>query len=175
MRVFDYAGRENVIRPKIRVVISNMAWIYKPHLTDVEVFQYKKSLSVIPKVMNTNDGAQSIEMYRETKNYIGVPRAYFRQEFTEDTDRYDITYDVCEGRKLPFNEFKIKLREDQQHFVDVFLGSLMVGNWGCGIGEAYTGFGKSVVGITLAENLKVNTLIIVHNEEIRNVWAETMC
>ena len=163
-----------MIKPKIKVIISNMAWIDKSTISPVDLFQIKKPLYVMPKAMN-NDGDQSIEMFRETPTHIGIPRVYFRMYFDVHDETYDISYDLCAGRRLPFNEKKITLRSvDQEPFVAEMVQSLTVGNWGCGIGEAYTGFGKSVVGIKIAESLSLNTLILVHNEEIKNVWQQAL-
>jgi len=158
---------------KKKVIISNMAWIEKKTMTPVEIFKHKKALSIIPRVMN-DEGQQSILMYRETDDWFGIPRHYFRKT-TADHSLYEVSYDICHGRRLPKNEYKIELRtEDQRPFCDEMLNVLTVGNWGCGIGEAYTGFGKSVVGVKLAEELGVNTLILVHNEEIRDVWVNAL-
>lgn len=161
-----------MIKKRKKAIISNMAWIDKSMLTAIEIFQYKKLLSIMPKTMS-DEGSQSIEMYRETPEYFGVPRNYFRK--THDLTFFDITYDICSGRRIPKNTFEIKLRtEDQEPFVAAMLDCLTIGNWGCGIGEGYTGFGKSVVGISIAEQIGVNTLILVHNEEIRDVWVNAL-
>lgn len=160
------------MKPKRKVLISNMAWLQKKDFSDVELFQLKKALRVMPRVMD-EEGQQSIEMYRETDDLIGVPRVYFRSTF--DPRLCDITYDICQGRRLPRNSNEITLRsEDQEPFVRDMIDSLTVGNWGCGIGEAYTGFGKSVTGIKIAELLAVNTFILVHNEEIKEVWVNAL-
>lgn len=156
------------MKTKHDVIISNLAWIDKKHLTEVDIFQIKKPLRVTPNVMDA-DGVQSIDMFRETETHLGVPRNYFRLTF--NPQYYNISYDLCQGRRLPFNQFKIELRpEDQEPFVMEMVNVQQLGNWGCGIGEGYTGFGKSVCGIRIAELLNRNTLIIVHNEEIRDVW-----
>jgi hypothetical protein len=147
-----------------------MAWINKDDLSLVDQFQLKKLLRIIPKSV---DDVRPIQMYRETETHLGVPRVFFRKKFS--MDNVDVTYDICNGRRLPKNEFNISLRkEDQAVFVDELLDCLTVGNWGAGTGEAYTGFGKSVIGIYLAQKLAVNTLILVHNEEIRDVWVNAI-
>jgi superfamily II DNA or RNA helicase len=164
-----------MMKPKVKkkVVISNMAWIDKSTISPVEIFQFKKILSIIPKVMS-DEGSQSIEMFRETPEWFGIPRNYFRQ-FVESSG-YNISYDICLGRSIPPpKESRIELRkEDQEPFVRQMLASLTCGNWGCGIGEAYTGFGKSVIGVKIAQELGVNALILVHNEEIRDVWINAL-
>jgi len=65
-------------------------------------------------------------------------------------------------------EFNGKLREEQVVAVDAML------KYDNGVLSATTAFGKTVIGAKLIAERKVNTLIIVHTQQLLEQWKERL-
>ena len=155
----------------MKVLISNRAWIEKSSLDPVKLFLLKKELTVHPKVMK-GDGLQEFYLFKETPTHIGVPRMYFRLKF--DPSNADISYNICEGKRLPPNSMQIELLEDQKRVEETVIRAITTGSWGSGLVEAFTGFGKSPLAISIVSKLARNTIILVHTEGIEEVWIAAL-
>jgi len=155
----------------VRVTISNMAWLDKRDLSATTIFMIKQKTTIIPKKTTYGDDiVKPIEMWRETKTHLGIPRHYYRKN---SDFKNEVTYELSEGRPLPKNVKSIALREyDQEPVMDTVLTSLTCGPWGSGLLEAYTAFGKTVCAIDLICKLGGNAIILVHSDALLMQWKE---
>ncbi len=81
-----------------------------------------------------------------------------KQEYMDETNP---------GNKVNI-EFNGSLREEQQRAVDAFLA------YENGVLSATTAFGKTVIGAKLISARKVNTLVIVHRQQLLSQWRERL-
>lgn len=156
-------------------VISNMAWLEKSELSEVELFLLKKKLTLIPDAtsFDADEEVRPIHMFRETDTRFGIPRHFWQENYHGPLVKE--RYEIAEGRPITPNKKPITLRpEDQEPEVSEFLRQITRGPWGGGIFCGYTGYGKSVVGTEMALRLGRTTLILVHKEPLRNMWAENI-
>ena len=112
------------------------------------------------------DTPRIIFCFTEEKGYLGIPRGLF-DELEKRFKYAGISYST-DDRTNPGTRIKVEfsgqLYSEQQLAVDNLLKHKN------GILQAATAFGKTVVGSYIISKLKVNALIIVHNEEIANNW-----
>ena len=81
---------------------------------------------------------------------------------------YPLCCDKTQHGKAIRVEFKGKLREEQQEAV----GALI--KYDIGVLSATTAFGKTVVGANLISKRKVNTLILVHRQQLLSQWIDRL-
>ena len=157
-----------------RALISNLAWLEKSDLSDVEIFLLKKKLTIIPEVTSYDDEeVKPVAMYRETDTRLGIPKHFWQENYHGPL--VEEKFDISNGHPITPNKSKITLRpEDQEPEVSEFLRQITRGPWGGGIFRAYTGYGKSISGIEMALRLGRTTLILVHKEPLKNMWAESI-
>lgn len=160
-----------LLRSKLKVIISNMAWIEKASFKlESDIPLLRNICTIVPKVSHSHDKIiRPIKMYRETEQYFGVPRHFYRKH----SWRQDVTctYDVSEGIPLRPNSNKIVLREyDQEPVVKTLINSLIAGKWGCGLIEAFVAFGKTVCAIEIINRLGGNALVLVHSTALKDQW-----
>src|SRR5665647_99275 len=102
----------------------------------------------------TFDKPRVISLSDETQEYLCIPRGC-------QDDKTDI------GKPIRV-EFNGKLREEQVVAVDTML------KYDNGVLSATTAFGKTVIGAKLIDERKVNTLIIVHTQQLLEQWKERL-
>lgn len=156
------------------VTISNMCWMPKAAIGEVNLFLLKKNLTLVPKVTSYDPDADEapvvLEMYRETETHIGVPRAYYFQKKKADNNE---TFKVSSGRPLRKNSNTIQLRaDDQEPAVAKVLAHFKDKPFAGGIIEAFVSFGKTTSSIKLAEELGRTTIILVHKNPLKTQWME---
>lgn len=126
------------------VTISNLAWMPKAAIGEVNLFLLKKNLTLVPKVTSyggeEDEAPVVLQMYRETDTHIGVPRAYY---FMKKKGANNEIYQVSAGQPLRKNTNVINLRpDDQWPAVQTVLDHYKDKPFAGGIIEAYTAFGK---------------------------------
>lgn len=150
-----------------------MAWIEKASFkmaSDIPLLRNR--CSIIPKATFTGDMIRPIKMYRETETHFGIPRHLYRREFERKEDT-EFIYNIAHGNPLRVNSHPIKLREyDQEPVAQTLIQTLTAGEWGCGLMEAFTAFGKTVVSIEIINRLGGNALVLVHSEALKDQWVE---
>lgn len=108
-----------------------------------------------------------VECFEEEGDFLHIPRHY-KIPFTIAGATIDET---TFGEPYDF-DMKIQLMEErgQPKAVDFMVGYLR--KHGAGVLEAYTGFGKTIVGLSIAAALKRKFLVLVHMDHMIERWAE---
>jgi superfamily II DNA or RNA helicase len=128
----------------------------------------RKTLTVkpqVPKVFVSNPNAiPSYKVYQEVEDALYVPKHFGIQTFGPHKES---TRNVAQ---TPDNhwEFRGKLRDSQLPVVNSFLAPEPKD----GIISLHTGGGKTVCALYIASQIKMPTLVIVHNSFLRDQWME---
>jgi len=127
----------------------------------------RKQLTVkpyVPSVFVRPQYVKPYKVYHETESFIYLPKQF-------GIARYGLpstcTFTVSTGRDDRW-EFKGNLRDSQHLVVDTYLKPSPRDGMIC----LQTGGGKTVCGLYIASQLKVKTLIIVHNTFLKDQWEE---
>ena len=128
------------------------------------VHELRKILSVkpyVPAVFVNPRYVQKYSVYEETEEFLYVPKHFGIEKFGIPKTQRDV-------QKTPdkYWEFKGLLRPVQQQVVSSF----MLPEPHDGIISLQTGGGKTVCGLWIASQLKLPTLILVHNTFLRDQW-----
>ena len=141
---------------------------YRVFKHNVSVEELRKTLTVkpfVPKVFVPNQNAvPRYKVFSETDTHMYLPKHYGITAYgepTETTRNISTTADR-------FWEFKGSLREQQHAVVNSFLKPEAHD----GIISLHTGGGKTVCALYIASQLKLPTLVIVHNSFLRDQWEE---
>lgn len=118
----------------------------------------------IPKVFVDPRFVSRYPVYKESENYIYVPKHYGLQEFGPYGSS---TRDVACTPET-YWEFAGSLRPTQQSVVDSYLKPEPRD----GILSLQTGGGKTVCALYIASQLRVPTLVLVHSTFLRDQWIE---
>lgn len=141
---------------------------YKVAKANVPVEELRKTLTVkpyVPKVFMPNPHAiPKYRVYKETDDAMYLPKHYGLDNFGPM---------VCSTRDVPQTHdahwrFQGQLRSAQTAVVDSFLKPKPHD----GILSLHTGGGKTVCALYIASQLKLPTLVIVHNSFLRDQWEE---
>jgi len=116
----------------------------------------------IPKVFVNPRFVERYKVFTETSTHMFVPKHYGIQHFGK-----------VEGRDVPktdnkYWEFTGKMRPIQEEVVNSFLKPEPHD----GIISLQTGGGKTVCALYIASQLKLPTIILVHNTFLRDQWIE---
>jgi superfamily II DNA or RNA helicase len=141
---------------------------YKVAKRDVSAEDLRKTLTVkpfVPKVFVSNPNAvPRYKVYNETEDSLYVPKHFGLQTFgppqstTREVEPTPAAYWTFEGR----------LRDVQFPVVDAVLKPEPKD----GILSLHTGGGKTVCALYIASQLKLPTLVIVHNTFLRDQWVD---
>lgn len=143
---------------------------YRVLKTDANVHaeQLRKTLTVkpfIPSVFVANKNAiPRYKVYKEVDDAFYLPKHFGIDSFGPARDT---TRDVPQT-DAKFWEFKGSIRESQQAVVDSFLKPEPHD----GIISLHTGGGKTVCALYIASQLRLPTLVIVHNSFLRDQWVD---
>uniref|UniRef100_A0A6C0ACH4 Helicase ATP-binding domain-containing protein n=1 Tax=viral metagenome TaxID=1070528 RepID=A0A6C0ACH4_9ZZZZ len=136
----------------------------KKNLTQEELKKIKKDLIVSPKVMDYGEPVKPFEVYKEDKDFICVPRFYGVDNYGKEKRKVEL-----KGELVNF-KFNGEPRDIQKPVINKTIDVLK--DRGGGILKLYCGFGKTVVAIYIASQLKVKTLILVHKTSLQNQWYD---
>ena len=118
----------------------------------------------------TYDKPRIVDCVEVGPNYVGLPRGCL-EEAEELLTRLGIGISTsdqrCPGRPLPV-AFRGELRPDQEA-----AGRALAGH-DTGVLAAATAFGKTVVAAWLIAQRGVNTLVVVHREQLLQQWVERL-
>jgi superfamily II DNA or RNA helicase len=118
----------------------------------------------VPKVFVDPRFVQKYSVYQESKENLYVPKHFGIGEFGKYSSS---TRDVAKTDDV-FWEFTGKLRDTQIEVVNSYLKPEPRDGLIC----LHTGGGKTVCGLYIASQLKVPTLVLVHNTFLRDQWME---
>jgi superfamily II DNA or RNA helicase len=118
----------------------------------------------------TFDKPRVISLSEETPEYLCVPRGCevdLSKFLTKNKINFECDDKTYIGKSICV-EFNGQLREEQIPAVDAML------KYDNGVLSATTAFGKTVIGAKLIAERKVNTLIIVHTQQLLEQWKERL-
>ena len=138
--------------------------IYKECISGQEQQEVRNELTMRPYVPKSPTQPDPFPIYREAHNKFYLPRYYGLDNFgVPDENR------IPKGTKTSM-EFVGELREYQINIVNKYVNH--VGNSGGGLLDVDPGKGKTVMGLYIATQLQVKTLVIVHKSFLLNQWIE---
>ena len=159
------------------IINANMLFIPKDSLS-VKAANRIRRLAVIKNPefgknqrmrLPVNKIPRTISSVYENGEYIGIPRGLL-PDLKELLDSACVQYLMTDKRNSG-NKIKVtflgQLKDEQQSAADSLLAQEN------GVLHGATAFGKTVVGDYLIAERKVNTLIIVHNEKLLEVWKNS--
>jgi superfamily II DNA or RNA helicase len=138
-----------------------------PKNTIEQVKTLKARLTVkpyVPKVFVDPRFVAKYPIYKESENFMYVPKHFGIAEFGmySSSDR-----DVEQTNSIHW-QFKGELRDTQIEVVNTYLKPEPRDGLIC----LQTGGGKTVCGLYIASQLKLPTLVLVHNTFLRDQWIE---
>jgi superfamily II DNA or RNA helicase len=141
---------------------------YKVAKANVSVEELRKTLTVkpyVPKVFMPNPHAiPKYKVYKESEDAMYLPKHYGIENYGPIVST---TRDVSQTHDSHWR-FQGQLRTAQSSVVDSFLKPTPHD----GILSLHTGGGKTVCALYIASQLKMPTLVIVHNSFLRDQWEE---
>ena len=141
---------------------------YKVEKSNVSVEELRKTLTVkpyVPKVFMPNQNAiPRYKVYKEVEDAMYVPKHYGIDTYGAPAST---TRDIPETHESHW-AFQGQLRAVQAPVVDAFLKPTPHD----GIISLHTGGGKTVCALYIASQLRLPTLVIVHNSFLRDQWEE---
>ena len=150
--------------------ISNQGYaIYKEKLTENELEIIKNDLTIKPFTCpgyGNVDDVTTYKLFKENDDKIYVPSFYGRNKYgNPETSKLKEpeTTNIVFASNRP-------MRPYQQDIIKTYLESAY--KIGGGIISVGCGRGKTVMGLKIAEELKVKTLILVHKEFLMNQWVD---
>lgn len=135
------------------------------------VEELKKQLTVKPRVnpdMPNAEDAREFPVFRESSKKLYMPRAFGLERFGAPTKN---TMALGEDASLHL-KFKGKLRSEQEEPVRNFIEACHDPCRGGGIISVGCGFGKTLMGLYIACQLRLKTLVVCHKEFLMNQWRE---
>jgi superfamily II DNA or RNA helicase len=144
--------------------------LIKDNYSSVELQQLRKDLTV-KAFVNQDFSAppNPFPVYAESKKKIYIPRFYGIKRYG-----YPETTKMVEPSAANLN-FTKELRPKQLPIVAKYLevvGGPATGEGGGGIISVPCGYGKTVLALYLAAQLKVKTLVVVHKEFLLDQWKD---
>lgn len=118
----------------------------------------------------TYDKPRIISLSDETPDYLCLPRGCkidLVNMFSALKAHVEWIDETCLGRNVSV-DFNGQLRKEQADAADTML------NYDNGVLSATTAFGKTVIGANLISSRKVNTLILVHTQQLLEQWKERL-
>jgi len=131
----------------------------------------RKQLTVKPRVnpdMPSAESAREFPVFRESSKKFYMPRAFGLARFgVPHVNKMHAGEDASAHLK-----FKGRLRNEQEEPVRLFLEACHDPLRGGGIISVGCGFGKTLMGLYIACQLKRKTLVVCHKEFLMNQWRE---
>ena len=138
-------------------LLKRFASMYNPEYYLKQSLRQAIYLETTPRVL---------EMYEEDKEYLYLPRGLKNKIYNILNEaKINLKSNIFNGHEINVS-FKGELRRNQIEPVSKMLEHEM------GVLKAVPGFGKTVMGIYIISQLKINTLVIVPTKEIQNQWLE---
>lgn len=141
---------------------------YKVSKATVPVEQLRKTLTVkpnVPKVFVSNpNSVPRYKVFKEVEDSLYLPKHFGITQFGVPTST---TRDVGTTEEV-YWKFSGSLRPAQHDVVNSFLHPTPHD----GILSLHTGGGKTVCALYIASQLRLPTLVIVHNSFLRDQWVE---
>ena len=137
-----------------------------------QIDDLKKELTMTPTANFSlgNDEMKSFTIYNETEKILYVPRYYGLQKFgIPDNDKLLLDKNKCENL-----EFNGTLRQQQLAPVNNFLEAAKNPLKRGGIISVPCGFGKTIMSVYIACELKVKTMFVSHKDFLNQQFQDTV-
>lgn len=162
----------------INLVISNQIFIEKEGLPAplsnrilrLAAFQNPEFYKAQSMRLSTFGKPRVISCCEDYPKHLALPRGCF-DELKQMLEELEIKVTVKDERVIgnPISvTFQGTLRPDQQLAADHLV------KYDIGVLSASTAFGKTVIGVWLVAQRKVNTLVIVHRRQLMDQWVESL-
>ncbi len=153
------------------ILSANGYGILKDSLSEIELFQLRDELTMTPhkNFSMTTDSAVSFCLYKENNKRIYVPRFYGLQKYGLPT-----VNKLSRGITCDNLEFKGTLREAQLEPVNNFLKIAQDPLHMGGIISVPCGFGKTIMSLYIACQLKKKTMFISHKDFLNQQFLDTV-
>ena len=145
-------------------LINEGLLLNKNNLKDDEIKTVKKDLTVCAKSFLKTFKPIPFKIYKESKNYIFVPRFYNKFGFPKNV--------LCEGDKMSSISFCGNLLEKQKLPYEKLITSLT--ECGGGILSLPCGFGKTILSIAVALSIGRKCGIVVNKEDLGDQWEKAI-
>ena len=155
----------------MRVKVTGWAWLPKDELTPLQIVRLKERLLVIPRrtSQEQKEDPEPIPLFYDNGTHLGIPREYF---FSHRRPIHEVELCVSHGSRDWWPaEFVGTLRSEQQLALEDVTAQFRSGRYG-GIIQAKPGWGKTVCALSIAAELRVPTLVVVHKEFLMDQWKE---
>lgn len=137
--------------------------INKNVLDDNDIDEIKEELNVKPKLAPPfNVDTEPFSLFHSTEKNIFVPRYYGVEVFGECKE-------VFNSKNIDF-KFNGGLNDKQKPIVDTIMNKIKITHGG--IITLPCGYGKTVIALYIASQLKMKTIILVHTEALKEQWKE---
>jgi superfamily II DNA or RNA helicase len=162
----------------IQIIYANLIYIPKAELPSailnrlkkIAAFQNPEFYRTQALRLSTYNKPRIIGCADEFPDHIGLPRGCLT-EAVNFLNKYHIRTEIIDktfaGNSIDLT-FTGELREDQQ------LAAKKIAGHNTGILAATTAFGKTVVATWMIAHRKVNTLILVHRQQLLEQWREKL-
>lgn len=159
----------------LKITVKNQVVIPKGELSVKAIQFFKRLASIInPEFykkqnmrVSTYGISRIIELYEETHEDILIPIGLL-ENVLKNLDENHILYEVHDLRSNPQINYNLKFLGDLTNEQENVLKDVL--HKPQGVIVAPTGFGKTVLGITLISKLKLKTLIIVNRVKLAQQW-----
>lgn len=157
--------------PAARAVLGAGCTVPLASLSDLDIKKAQSALTYYPTSTFSGETAAAaaplpVLAYRAESDVLTVPRCYGARVF--DADPSGLT----DGVEMPQEvRFAGSLRERQVQAADASVAALEAYPHACML-VLPCGFGKTVVGLSIAARLRRKTLVIVHKEFLMEQWKE---
>jgi len=153
----------------MKVIVGGYVWIRYADIPD-HVDRIRRALTVWPrKTSELGDDIKPIHLFRNSKEHLGVPRAFYLENKVKNNTE---VLRVSDGTPIdvatrftasgPFAE--------QAECIETCLDRIRSSDFGGFLIQAGCGWGKSSVALELARRMGRRTLIIVHKEFLLRQW-----
>ena len=143
--------------------------LYKSKINENEIEKIRNDLTIKPFTCPGYGNAEDItpyKLFKENNEKLYVPYFYGRTNFgVPDISKLKAPDSI----NILFASDRT-MRPYQQEIIKTYIKSAQ--DLGGGIISVGCGRGKTVMGLKIAEELKVKTLILVHKEFLMNQWVE---
>ncbi|MBM7691302.1 hypothetical protein JOC77_000707 [Peribacillus deserti] len=171
-------GNQFYTPSRLTVIEKNGLYIDKENLPSslihkmiqLAAFKNPEFFKAQARRLSTHDIPRNITCFEETEKFLVLPRGC-KEDLINLMNDYSIEYDFEENTNSGVKTsiaFSGKLRSEQEQAVQKLLENPI------GILSATTEFGKTVIAAALIAKRNINTLIIVHRNQLIDQWKSSL-
>ena len=153
------------------VIYAGLVGIKKSKLSENQLKRIRGNCKKVKKQFIETEEKVVVKSFRDTKNYIWVPRYFDHKLNLKAVPSVNLT---MTGDPIDL-EFNFELRDDRDQVNAYHAMVLHLSQYGAGILKAYTGFGKTFVSVKIASYF--NCPIAVFVDQVNRIpqWVSELC